>query len=403
MNMDNIAIVRAVDKELIPFDGVLTPIKDTPYIRKDMSTPLASMWKRVCESNGSVEPIDWDRFGDEEYMIERTKKINKAAQDYVPYTSSYNSMVLFSLNGLVPDDSEKGFGNNTFSNKPCAIIDGLSEHIDQVVSLVPTDTALVNEVRLSPNAIILIEQNTYNSLSDLEKEQLSKLNCSVKLFNGSLKDAVSVTLQSSNRYTLENLTLAKEKGWILPSPTSEVTKETINKIAQERQIARALHWNIIWQQTDDMDKLESVKDERRNYMMIDAYYQQQFLLYLFSRIDVEENLKYILLNNPTSENYIEELVSEIKTHPEEYKKVVSFYNQGMEILKRNNQLPTPGQVIQSIEQNNHISIVDMINAIDEKEFDMQRESYAKQEQENIQNLRNIKAGQMESLEQSKTL
>ena len=84
----------------------------------------------------------------------------------LPYNSDYNSMVLWSLNGLVPDDM-----NNTFSDKTCAIIDGLAEQIEQseMVSLVPTDTAIKGNVNLSNKATILIDKDRYETLSLEEK------------------------------------------------------------------------------------------------------------------------------------------------------------------------------------------------------------------------------------------
>ena len=57
---------------------------------------------------------------------------------------------------MVPDDSENGFGNNTFSNKKCAVIEPLKYHINDVVSLVPTDTAVKGDVVLSDEAVIFI-------------------------------------------------------------------------------------------------------------------------------------------------------------------------------------------------------------------------------------------------------
>ena len=78
-------------------------------------------------------------------------------------------MVLFSLNGICPDDNENGFANNTFSNKRVGIIEPLSEHISEAVSLVPTDTAIKGDVVLSNQAVILIEESFYNSLNESQK------------------------------------------------------------------------------------------------------------------------------------------------------------------------------------------------------------------------------------------
>lgn len=115
---------------------------------------------------GIIPPIDPAKMFDENYYDEIVSLSSQILKEYLPYVSDYNSFVLFSLNGLCPDDNEHGFGNNTFSNKNCVIIDSLSHHIDNVISLVPTDTALKGDVYLSNEAIILIRLSVYNSLSD---------------------------------------------------------------------------------------------------------------------------------------------------------------------------------------------------------------------------------------------
>lgn len=399
MTIDNIALVRAMDIDCIPFDGVLRTISETSYIKKNMTSDLASAWKRSLEQSGQVAPFDWNRFGDESYMNERIQTLNELASSYVPYTSYYNSMVLCSLNGLVPDDIEKGFANNTFSNKPCAVIDGLLEHIDQVVSLVPTDTALKDSVKLSKDAIILISEEAYQSLSEEEKEQLSNLDLQVQTFEGSLKEAVTTTLEQSSRYTPETLTLSKNQGWILPSETSEETKETIDQIAKEKSIAQALHMDILKHQTDDMDKLQSVKDEYENLVIVDNYYNTEFYIYLFERMDIDETTKYSLLNQIDA---TEELVNQIlRNGIEEYKSIVNFFNQGIERLKQEGKLPTPEQIVTSVKQNEPISLTAMLEKQYAEDYKVTRSIYADEEHRKIQMTQSLKKEQIQTLADQK--
>lgn len=400
MSIDNIAIVRAMDAELIPFDGIVKSISESSSLKKDPSSLLAAEWKQVIEKSGQVPPIDWSRFGDDDYMSQRVKMVNEITSAYIPYTSDYNSMVLFSLNGLVPDDSEKGFANNTFSTKPCAVIAPLSDHIEQVVSLVPTDTALKGDVNLSNNAVILIREDIYNSLTDNQKEELQQLDCQCIVFAGNLKEAVNTYLKNSNKYTAESLTLSKEHGWILPSETSEMTKDAINNIAQKNNIAQALHMDILLHQTDDMDKLQSVKDEYENYITIKEYYLKEFYMYLFARIQIEPDIYVMLLNNPLNDYYTKELVSKIEELGiDEYKKIVDSYNKGLEQLKKEGKLPSPTQIINSIKENNIISVSNLVNNINTEEFKDERELYSKKEQISIQ--QNIMFQENNSLESNK--
>ena len=173
MNIENIALVRATD--IIPVNGVIVPVSEVPYLTKDRNQMLGVAITGLLKRKGIITPIDFSRLDDEKYMEDKNREINTVTSDYIPYSSNYNSMVLFSLNGIVPDDKEAGFGNNTFSNKKCAIIDSLSSHIDDVISLNPTDTAIKGNVKLSSDAVVLIEKNTYNTLSEEDKIKLNSL------------------------------------------------------------------------------------------------------------------------------------------------------------------------------------------------------------------------------------
>lgn len=168
---------------------------------------------------------------EKDYYDEMVALSSKILKEYLPYVSDYNSMVLFSLNGICPDDNEHGFANNIFSNKSVAIIAPLSEHIEQVISLVPTDTAIKGNVELSNNAIVLIEESVYESLNDMQKALLHNNKFSIKTFTGSLKEAIRNELQNSGRYIPETLSLSASTGGFMPSDTSELQKECINNIS----------------------------------------------------------------------------------------------------------------------------------------------------------------------------
>ena len=148
MNIDNIAIVRATN--IIPFDGVINPISEVPYLVKPNGMQISFMISDLLTEQGILESYDFTKINDEEYQTKRKEILDS----YLPYISSYNSVVLFSLNGLVPDDM-----NNTFSNKNCVIVDGLKEHISDVVSLMPTDTAIKGKVIISSSGVLLIKKD----------------------------------------------------------------------------------------------------------------------------------------------------------------------------------------------------------------------------------------------------
>lgn len=386
MNIENIAIVRATD--IIPINGKIVPISEAKYIQKSKDTPLAEGIKSLLKREGLITPIDYSRLEDAQYMEEKNKEIASITSKYIPYTSSYNSMVLFSLNGIVPDDKDAGFGNNTFSNKKCAIIDSLSSHIDDVISLNPTDTAIKGNVTLSNDGIILIEKNTYETLSNIDKNNLSRFN--VKLFVGNLKDAVELYLKTSQRYSCEQLALSSSKGGYIDSPTSEELKVTIKRIAEEKQISTAYHLNILLHNTDNNDKLKSVENEHENILKIRQYYQNEFYKFLFSEMQVEEELQYCLLNY-NSDIYIEELCDIIqKFGLENYKRLCDKFNNTLENLKNSNYLPTPQQIIDSINKGMQIDLCNMIRTFNLEKYETARQNYQHEEIDKIQNIHAIK-------------
>ena len=386
MNIENIAIVRATD--IIPIEGKVVPVSEASYIKKNINEPFAVGIKGLLKRQGLITPIDYTQLDNPLYMEEKNKEIREVTNKYIPYTSDYNSMVLFSLNGIVPDDKEAGFGNNTFSDKSCAIIDSLSSHIDEIISLNPTDTAIKGAVKLSSEAIILIEKNRYEKLSLEDKTKLSKLN--IKLFEGTLKDAIESYLINSQRYTCERLVLSSSKGGYLESLTSEKLKETIKKIAEERKISTAYHLNILLHNTDSNEKLKSVEKEHENILTIREYYQNEFYKFLFNEMPVDEELKSYLLNY-NSEFYIEELCDVIhKFGLENYKQICDKFNYTLEALKQNGTLPTPQQIIDAINKNMPINLCDIIRNFNLKKYEDVRQDYQNEEFDKIQTIQNIK-------------
>lgn len=356
MNIENIALVRATN--IIPIEGIIVPVSESKYIKKNKNEPLAVGITGLLKREGIITPIDYSQLDNENYLKEKTTEITQTTNNYIPYTSDYNSMVLFSLNGLVPDDSEIGFGNNRFSDKKCVIIDRLSTHIDNVVSLNPTDTAIKGIVKLSKDAVILIEKNTYDNLSNEDKIKLSRFN--IKLFEGNLKAAVELYLKSSQKYTCEKLALSSSKGGYIESPTSEELKATIKKIAEERQISTAYHLNILLHNTDNNDKLKSVQNEHENILKIREYYKNEFYKYLFSEMPVDEELQYYLLNY-NSDIYIDELCEVINEYGlDNYKIICDKFNYTLELLREQNLLPTPQEIINSINAGYPIDLCKMI-------------------------------------------
>ena len=353
MDIKNIALVRATN--VIPVDGVVRPISAVPYLRKEKDTEFSTSMRDLLRRKGLLKEVDWTK-PDEINKI--SKENTKTLEQYVPYNSDYNSMVLWSLNGLVPDDM-----NNTFSDKTCAIIDGLAEQIEQseMVSLVPTDTAIKGNVNLSNKATILIDKDRYETLSLEEKDKLAKLNLNVTIFQGNLKEAVNEALIREGRYTAETLSLAREDDGYIKSDTSDEVRRTIRDVANERNIAQVLHWSVITGQNDELDKLENVKDDFENGCIVKDFYTRAFFEYLFSKMNIDNGTKEYALYFPDSSKYMEDLCDEIdRIGIDKYKSLVDEYNKSLEQLRETGKLPTPQQIVNSARENKKIDLVSMI-------------------------------------------
>ena len=350
MNIDNIAIVRATN--VIPFDGVVRPLSNVPYLCKNIGLEFSARISDLLHELGVIPPMDQSRMFEEDYYDEMVALSSKILKEYLPYVSDYNSMILFSLNGICPDDNEHGFANNTFSNKSVAIIAPLSEHIDQVISLVPTDTAIKGNVELSNNAIVLIEESVYESLNDLQKALLHNNRFSIKTFTGSLKEAIRNELQNSGRYIPETLSLSASTGGFMPSDTSELQKECINNIASSYGLSQMKYFNLITSRDTSMPKYDEVCDEFDKAMEVQDFYTTAFLHELLVYANAPEDMINNISRNIHYKPFLLKVVEIIKALGiDRYKQFVDSYNKNLEEQQREMTLATPEDIVSSSKEN----------------------------------------------------
>jgi len=352
MNIENIAIVRATN--IIPFDGVVKPLSNEPYLCKNISGEFEAAISKWLDELKITPEQDYSRVFEDDYYDSYVHKCGQILKEYIPYTSDYNSTVLFSLNGICPDDNENGFGNNTFSNKKCAVIDSLVYHVERAVSLVPTDTAIKGNVELSEEAIILIEEETFNNLTDEQKIMLGNLKVKIRLFRGSLKDAIKSELKESGKYIPEDLDLSNSSGGFQESETSEMQKECINNIRNTFGLSHLKYYNLITSRDGtDIPKYDEIKDEFTNAYKVRDYYAERFLMELLNAINAPEEIKQQLHRNLNNRIYMEKIVEMLKVFGiEKYKIFVEQYNKNLEIERENGILPTPEQIVNNNINNN---------------------------------------------------
>lgn len=344
MNINNIAIVRATN--IIPFDGIIRAISNTGYLCKSLGGEFSSTISSLLEELKILPEQDYTKiYIDEDYYDNYIKICSSITKEYLPYTSDYNSIVLFSLNGICPDDNEHGFANNTFSNKNCAIIEPLKYHIDDVISLVPTDTSVKGDVYLSSEAIILIEDTVFQNLTSEEKNKLQNFN--VKIFKGNLKDAIKETLKETGKYTAEDLSLSQSTGGIKDSPTSDELKECINIVIKEYNLSNLKYYNLITARNDlDIPKYDMVKDEYHNAVVVYEYYIEKFLQELLDYFSAPDNLKIRLHSSLYNKRYMKEIKELIrKIGINNYKSFLDNYNKKLEEERINKSLQTPEEIM----------------------------------------------------------
>lgn len=344
MNINNIALVRATN--IIPFDGIVKPISNVPYLVKNIGLEFSFRMSGLLRERGIIPPLDPTKMFDEKYYDEMAALSSSILKSYLPYVSDYNSMVLFSLNGLCPDDSEHGFGNNTFSNKACAIIEPLIKHINQVISLVPTDTAIKGNVHLSNEAIILIDENTFNKLSEKQKSRLANLNLSIRTFHGSLKTAVFETLKNTDRFIPETLSLSASTGGILPSDTSEKQKKLISIICETYRLSQKKYFDLITSTDTNASEYDQVCDEYKNMLTVQDYFMTLFLQKLLKLLKAPEDMINNISSQLYNKTYMLSVIKLIKDFGiENYKQFVNEYNKELEQQFINGTLITPSEVV----------------------------------------------------------
>lgn len=352
MNINNIAMVRATN--IIPYDGVVRPLSNVPYLCKNIGLEFSAMISDLLRELGIIPPLDQSKMFEEDYYDKMVALSSKILKEYLPYVSDYNSMVLFSLNGICPDDNEHGFANNTFSNKKVAIIEPLSEHIDQVISLVPTDTAIKGDVVLSNSAIILIEESLYNSLNETQKSLLHNNIFSIKTFTGSLKEAIRNELQNSGRYIPETLSLSASTGGFMQSDTSEMQKECINNIASYYGLSQMKYFNLITSRDTSIPKYDEVCDEFDNTIKVQDYYITMFLSNFLMYLNAPEDMINNISKNIHYKPFLLKVITIIKELGiDKYKQFVDSYNKKLEEHQKNMTLITPEDIISLSEEIKH--------------------------------------------------
>ena len=189
MNLDNVVLVRVMNN--LPLNGELIPSSEAPCLVDDHSSDYHYFIYEAVKKDLEQKlgrPLTYEECDGNESLL------GQKVQEYIVKKSKdYTSTLSFSLNGMVPDDT-----NCKFQKMPMAVIDPIKFHTDaDFVNVVVTDTTIKGRMKVSPSAILVIDADYFQSLSEEEKINLYT-NFKLEFFRGDLKKAIDETLIKNN-------------------------------------------------------------------------------------------------------------------------------------------------------------------------------------------------------------
>jgi hypothetical protein len=328
MNVEDVVLVRATNQ--LPINGLLVPSANGKYLTKDGP----SYFKQILR--GFLKPAIEKELGRTLNLWEESDRLyyESVAKSYYPFTSKYNSTLSFSLNGLVPDDI-----NNKFSIKNVAIIEPLKYHVnDPFISVDVIDTTIKGPVTLSHEAIIVINKDYYDKLSDEQKNILQD-NYHIELFTEDLKKAVNETLTKYN-YKQLSLVLNKEKSDIEESEYKQAMIEFENTFAKQVKASRLklqyLYTYPVYNMDEESQKAAAIaREDMDKNEIITNYYQNAFYTFLMEKSEEngillnDEEKFYLLSNYGDASEVLEKLIKNIinKLGLDYLKKIVNEFNE----------------------------------------------------------------------------
>jgi len=332
MNIDNVVMVRVMTH--LPLNGELVPSYEGKRLVYDQKSEFYFFMQKQIEKELESRigrPLNI-YFGSEDAKLR-----DDLMQIYTPLTGDYYTTTLsFSLNGMVPDDI-----NNKFSDMNIAVIDPIKNHLNEnFVSIDAIDTTIKDRISVSKDAILLIENKLFSSLSDDIKINL-KNHFKIKLFEGKLREAVDNTLKENN-YPVLPLVQKREMNNIEECPERESMLLFENQFAESVNASRQSLQNLTFSYselgTSKADRLahDKLKEEFPNTLKIEEYYRNQLYEFLLSKaenfgIEVTDKEKYYLFTDfKEGEEVMKKITSSLIEKIggiNEFKNLIQEYNQ----------------------------------------------------------------------------
>lgn len=310
MNINNVVLVRVMNN--LPLNGELVPSCEGERLVYDKKSDFYFLIKKLVKQD--LEKQLGRKIN--EYNSTDDKLLKDILKHYLVLTGDYYTSTLsFSLNGMVPNDI-----NNDFSSMKIAVIDPIKNHInDDFVTVETIDTTIKGRIKVSNEAILLIERNFYISLSKDIKNNINSY-YKLKLFDGSLRDAVNSTLIENN-YPLLLLVQKREVLNIEEcqhrQSMLEFEDEFANTVGASRLRLNYLTYMYTPSGIEDVDKIahDKIKEELPNTLKVEEYYRNQLYTFLLNKlrqfnIEISEKDKYYLFTEyQESKKVLEKITS----------------------------------------------------------------------------------------------
>ena len=188
-------------------------------------------------------------------------------------------------------------------------------------------------------------------MDETQKALLHNNTFVIKIFTGSLKEAIRNELQNSGRYIPETLNLSASTGGVIPSETSEELKQVISHIAKKFGLSQEKYFNLITSTDKTMIKYSDVEKEFDNIVIVQDYYMKMFLEELLVHLNAPNSMKIANSSQLYNKQYILEIVNLIKDYGiDNYKKIVDDYNARMKEKQKDGSMLTPQEVITIVNQ-----------------------------------------------------
>lgn len=306
-SIEDCVMVRTTD--IFPFDGIVqTPINGNAY-EFSKSTYFGEIIIDMLKN----------KYPDHSFNEDVAEKYSKELSEYAVVFETLRRTVHFTINGLV---GSTAYGN--FDNRPYVILEPLKHHLDtSMKGLRVEDTYFDNDVSLSNESTIVIDEKTFNQISNDPNymEDLSKFK--IYVYKGNQQNAVSLALNDMGYDSFMVSSHGYVNGIEENSPASKMY-DFVNDFAQKNNIPQERHFYSKLNYEDALARNEKSEEINKMHLMhvldnsnVSPELSEQIKLLLEYRQDITSLLEQVIkqigfeqlktLTKEFNKNYIETL------------------------------------------------------------------------------------------------